>query len=160
MKFKPANVAPPELDMTPMIDVVFQLITFFMLINKFEQAEADERVALPQDQMAVPPVVQRKDSFLLNFGYVRDQQGKILDNTPYFFFGDEKVDLAGIRGRLSQESQYYRTLGTDLAEITVEIRADADVPTGTVQELIQMCQEEQIAFQRFALKATQKVSEF
>ena len=35
MKFKPADVAPPDLDMTPMIDIVFQLITFFMVINKF-----------------------------------------------------------------------------------------------------------------------------
>ena len=54
MKFKPADVAPPDLDMTPMIDIVFQLITFFMVINKFDQAEADERVTLPKDQLAVP----------------------------------------------------------------------------------------------------------
>ena len=156
MKFKPANVLPAELDMTPMIDIVFQLITFFMVINKFDQAEADERVTLPRDQLASPPAVQRKDSFLLNFGYVRDQQGKILDTTPYFFFGDEKVTLEQVRTRLRQESQFYETIGTDLADVTVEIRADADIATGMVQELIQMCQEEKIAFQRFALKATQK----
>ena len=156
MKFKPANVSPPELDMTPMIDVVFQLITFFMLINKFEQAETDERVTLPKDQLAVPPAVQRKNSLLLNFGYIRNQQGKILDDTPYFFFGDEKVVLANVRGRLKQESEFYRTVGTDLAEVTVEIRADSEVKSGQVQELIQMCQETGIEFQRFALKATQK----
>ena len=76
MKFKPADVSPPDLDMTPMIDIVFQLITFFMVINKFDQAEADERVTLPKDQLAVPPAVQRKNSLLLNFGYVRDQTGQ------------------------------------------------------------------------------------
>ncbi len=158
MKFRPANVTPPELDMTPMIDVVFQLITFFMLINKFEQAEADERIVLPKDQLAAPPMVHRQHSFLLNFGYLRDQKGVIIDPTPYFFFGDERAELAAVRPRLRQESQYYRTTGTDLAEITVEIRADADIPTGLIQELIQMCQEEGIAFQRFALKATQKAT--
>ena len=156
MKFKPANVEKPELDMTPMIDVVFQLITFFMLINKFEQAEADERVVLPRDQLAKPPAVHRVNSFLLNFGYIRDKNGKLEDPSPYFFFGDERITMNAVRPRLQQESQYYKTIGTDLAEVTVEIRADAAVPSGMVQELIQMCQETGIEFQRFALKASQK----
>lgn len=55
MKFKPANVSVPEIDMTPMIDIVFQLITFFMVITNFDQNEADERVTLPRDQLAKPP---------------------------------------------------------------------------------------------------------
>ena len=159
MKFKPADVAPPELDMTPMIDVVFQLITFFMLINKFEQNEADEREALPKDQLAAPPIVQRKNSLMLNFGYIRDQQGKITDETPYFFFGDEIVQLPAVRTRLIQEAEFFNVTGVPLSDVTVEIRADANVPTGMVQELIQVCQEEGIAFQRFALKATQKAPE-
>jgi len=57
MKIKAANVAVPEIDMTPMIDIVFQLITFFMVINNFDQNEADERVSLPRDQLAKPPAV-------------------------------------------------------------------------------------------------------
>lgn len=159
MKFKPADVSPPDLDMTPMIDIVFQLITFFMVINKFDQAEADERVTLPKDQLAVPPAVQRKNSLLLNFGYVRDQTGQLLSPEPLFFFGDEQVTLAQVRPRLRQESQFYQTIGTDLAEVVVEIRADAEIKSGMVQELIQMCQEEGVGFQRFALKATQKALE-
>ena len=46
-----------------------------------------------------------------------------------------------------------------MKEVVVEIRADADVKSGMVQELIQMCQEDGIGFQRFALKATQKMIE-
>lgn len=159
MKFKPADVSPPDLDMTPMIDIVFQLITFFMVINKFDQAEADERVTLPKDQLAVPPAVQRKNSLLLNFGYVRDQTGQLLSPDPLFFFGDEQVTLEQVRPRLRQESQFYQTIGTDLAEVVVEIRADAEIKSGMVQELIQMCQEDGVGFQRFALKATQKAVE-
>ena len=159
MKFKPADVSPPDLDMTPMIDIVFQLITFFMVINKFDQAEADERVTLPKDHLAVPPAVQRKDSFLLNFGYLRDQKGNLMNPEPFFFFGDEQVPLAQVRQRLRQEAQFYQTIGTDMKEVVVEIRADADVKSGMVQELIQMCQEDGIGFQRFALKATQKMIE-
>jgi biopolymer transport protein ExbD len=160
MKFKPANVDPPDLDMTPMIDIVFQLITFFMVINKFEQNEADERVTLPRDQLAAPPAVQRKNAFLLNFGYQRNADGSLASPTPVFFFGDEKLTLDQVRPRLIQESQFYTAIGTDLADVTVEIRGDAEVQSGMVQELIQMCQENGIGFQRFALKAVQKADGF
>lgn len=156
MKIKPTDASVTELDMTPMIDIVFQLITFFMVINNFDQNEADERVTLPKDQLAKPPAVQRKNAFTLNFGFDRDVKGTITDPTPYLFFGDERVTLDNVRPRLQQESQYFRTIGTDLAEVTVEIRADAEIKSGMVQELIQTCQEKDIEFQRFALKATQK----
>ena len=43
---KPSLVDP---DMTPMIDIVFQLIAFFMIVTNFEQTQADERVKLPED---------------------------------------------------------------------------------------------------------------
>jgi biopolymer transport protein ExbD len=40
----------------------------------------------------------------------------------------------------------------------VELRADAGVKAGLVQQLMQLLQEDGIAFERFALKATQKVN--
>lgn len=156
MKIKPTDSSVPEIDMTPMIDIVFQLITFFMVINNFDQNEADERVTLPKDSLAKPPAVQRKNSFVLNFGFERDAKGNVTDPTPYLFFGGERVVLQAIRSRLQQESQFYQTIGTKLEDVTVEIRADAEIKSGMIQELIQMCQEDGIAFQRFALKATQK----
>lgn len=154
MKFKGIPSSVPEVDMTPMIDVVFQLISFFMMISNFEQDKADERVSLPKDQLAKPPVVKRESSFTLNFGFERDREGRIANEIPFIFDGDQKFTLDRVRDRLRQESLFYRTIGKDLADVTVEIRADAAVQSGAVQELIQMCQEEDIGFQRFALKAT------
>lgn len=156
MKIKSAGAAPPDVDMTPMIDIVFQLIAFFMVITNFEQQQADERVTLPKDQLAKPPEVKREDSFTINFGFEKDKDGVVLDPTPYLFFGDEKIEVEGAALRLRQESQFYQTIGKDLKDVTVEIRADSGVSSGLVQKLIQMCQEEGIEFQRFALKATQK----
>ena len=43
-----------ENDMTPMIDVTFQLITFFMFVLNFSEAEQDERIQLPSSQLAKP----------------------------------------------------------------------------------------------------------
>ena len=35
-----------DIDMTPMIDIVFQLITFFMVVINFDAADTDERVKM------------------------------------------------------------------------------------------------------------------
>ena len=158
MKIKSCGTGPPEVDMTPMIDIVFQLIAFFMVITNFEQQQADERVTLPKDQLARPREVKLADSFTLNLGFERDSvTGDITDPTPYIFFGSEKYTVEESAGKLKHEAEYYRTTNGDLTDVTVEIRADAGVPSGLIQKLIQMCQEEGIGFHRFALKATQRV---
>ncbi len=158
MKIKSSGSNAPDVDMTPMIDIVFQLIAFFMVISNFEQQQADERVTLPKNQLAKPPEVKRDDAFTLNLGFDKVKTGEIIDRTPYIFFGDERIEVANSSNRLRQEAQFYRTIGTPLEDVTVEIRADREVSSGLVQTLIQKCQEEGIEFQRFALKATQKVS--
>lgn len=155
MKIKKTDTSPPEADMTPMIDVVFQLIAFFVVISNFEQQQADERVTLPRDQLAKPPEVKRENSVVLNLGYMKDLKGNITDPTPYLFFGGEAITVEESASRLRKEAQFYTTIGTDIADVTVEIRADAAVDSGLVQKLIQMCQEKGIEFQRFALRATQ-----
>ncbi|MCH2202460.1 MAG: biopolymer transporter ExbD [Fuerstiella sp.] len=163
MKIRSSGSSVPEINMTPMIDIVFQLIAFFMVITNFEQNQADERVRLPKDQLARPPEVKRDNSFTLNLGFLRDSQtGQITDPDPYLFFGPDRVNIRDCATRLRQEAQFYEALDVDLAEVTVEIRSDGDVSTGLVQELIQKCQEARASqqstegFQRFALRATQK----
>ena len=44
-----------EADMTPMIDMTFQLIAFFMVLINFSDAETNERIRLPASQLAKPP---------------------------------------------------------------------------------------------------------
>jgi biopolymer transport protein ExbD len=48
-----------QLQMTPMIDVVFQLLAFFILTFKIVTAEGDFNVRMPQDSAAPGPVVER-----------------------------------------------------------------------------------------------------
>ncbi len=40
----------PELSMTPMIDIIFQLLIFFMLACRFRTQEGELRAALPKDK--------------------------------------------------------------------------------------------------------------
>ena len=44
-----------EGDLTPMIDMTFQLIAFFMVLINFSQTEADQRILLPESELAKPP---------------------------------------------------------------------------------------------------------
>ena len=75
MKFQKTEPAVAEVDMTPMIDIVFQLIAFFMVISNFEQTQADERVKLPADQLARPAKTKRDNELVLNIGFDRNPDG-------------------------------------------------------------------------------------
>jgi len=154
MKFEAKKTEPIEVDMTPMIDIVFQLIAFFMVIINFEQTQADERVKLPRDVLARPPEHAREDTLTLNIGYQRDENGERTNPDPIMFFMGELISVDAVDEKLEQERLFFKSIQTELSEVTVEIRADAEVPTGIVQELIRKCQDRE--FQRFALRATQE----
>lgn len=82
MRIKPTKTGVKEVDMTPMIDIIFQLIAFFMVINNFEQSQVDERVKLPKDQLARPREKKAEDNYVLNIGFERNKQGEITGG-PY-----------------------------------------------------------------------------
>src|SRR6476660_3530725 len=65
-----------ELDYTPMIDMTFQLIAFFMILINFSDAEADQRVQLPSSAIAKPPSSATETPITIQM--VRD--GKIIMN--------------------------------------------------------------------------------
>ena len=47
MKVKPNEAYAPDMNMTPMIDVVFLLIIFFMLVTQFTQQMLHGAILLP-----------------------------------------------------------------------------------------------------------------
>jgi len=142
-----------EVDMTPMIDIVFQLIAFFMVITNFEQTQADERVKLPRDALAKPPEVKPDDSLTLNIGYIRNMQGKREDEEPWLFNfgGEDQVRPLQSQELLDREARLYQGKEIDPKSVTIKIRADAEVPTGIVQQLIELCQDS--GFEKFAMSA-------
>ncbi|MCA9057781.1 MAG: biopolymer transporter ExbD [Planctomycetaceae bacterium] len=156
MKIKGTPSSVPEVDMTPMIDIVFQLIAFFMVITNFEQTEADERIKLPKDALAKPPEVQRKHAIVVNIGFRNGADGEADLEQPFVFMGVEELHPDQVRQQLMQEALFYKAMEVPTEEVTVEIRADARVKAGYIQELMQTCQEQDIGLTRFALKATQK----
>ena len=157
MRFKAAEVNVPDVDMTPMIDIVFQLLTFFMLVSNFDNLKADERVKLPKEPLAKPNEVARTDELLLNIGFNRDKEGNKTNPNALLFYAGEERPLAEWGPVIKKEQRMYRDLGVDFKDVTVIIRADKEVPTGEVQEMIKLCQQpfnaETGGFQKFALSA-------
>ncbi len=154
MRFKKSDLNIPEVDLTPMIDVTFQLITFFMVISNFENTRADERVKLPKDELARPAEAPRQDEVVLNMGFIRDSSGDRVAG-PYVFYGDgENYDVLKMGPILARERKYFEDIGKNPKDATIVIRADGEFPTGLVQETIKIAQES--GFSKFALKAMQE----
>jgi biopolymer transport protein ExbD len=150
---RPDGLPEAEVDMTPMIDIVFQLIAFFAVITNFEETQADERVKLPRDSLAKPPKVKVEHQLVLNVGFFRDMEGEKTDAQPWLFnFVDGEPVLPLSAGRqLSKEASLFKLKEIDVKDVTVKIRADAQTQTGIVQELIKLCQDS--GFEKFAMSA-------
>lgn len=158
MKFKPTKPAETDVNMTPMIDIVFQLIAFFMVVINFEQTQADERVKLPRDELARPPLTARPAELTFNIGFHRDKQGKI-ESDPFitvtgegkdFYWPRDKAELEKVVQRIGRA----RERDGKLKETTIMIRADSYCDAGISTDLIDMAQKAK--FEKFAFVATQK----
>ncbi|MBA3311930.1 MAG: biopolymer transporter ExbD [Planctomycetota bacterium] len=151
MRFKKTDPTVPDIDMTPMIDVTFQLITFFMVITNFENTRADERVKLPKDELARPSETTRDNEVVLNMGFIRNAEGENVAG-PFVFYGDgENYPVLEVGTILKREYRYFKDVGKKPEDATIVLRSDGEVPTGLVQEAIKLAQE--AGFSKFALKA-------
>ena len=136
-----------EGDMTPMIDMVFQLIAFFMVLINFSEVEQDQRINLPLSELAKPPEVAYEKPITLQ---MTADEGIILNAG-----GADLLTLDELRIALKREAQIIRAAGDDvrMADVTVIVRADKQARTGAVQEMIEAAQEAE--FETFALRGQQ-----
>ncbi|NDC54239.1 MAG: biopolymer transporter ExbD [Planctomycetia bacterium] len=129
-----------DIDMTPMIDMTFQLITFFMFVMNFSEAEQDERIQLPLSQLAKPVEGAMETPITLQ-----------LTNGGSVIYAGELVAVRDIGAYLDREKSVMIDAGKEPSAATVIVRADGRAKTGEVQDIIRICQEK--GFERFALRA-------
>lgn len=133
-----------EGDMTPMIDCAFQLISFFMFVINFNDAEQDQRVTLPASELAKPPVAPYDYPLTIH----------LTKNDRFVYGGKELPTFEALQSELLKETQIIKRLtNKKVPDVTVIIRADEDAKTGMVQRVIQACQK--LSFERFALRGKQ-----
>ncbi len=132
-----------EGDMTPMIDMTFQLIAFFMVLVNFSEADQNQQIKLPASELAKPPDGPVKSPITLQL----TEKGTVI-------CGPDETTLEGLQRLLLVEWNVIKAGGKDPAEATIIIRADRAAQTGKAQQIIQICQE--TGFEKFALRAKQQ----
>ena len=132
-----------EGDLTPMIDMTFQLIAFFMVLINFTDTAQDERVKLPSSQLAKPPEAPLETPIVLQM----TKEGHII-------YQGRTWTVDQFKPQLISERQFLEYQKKSVADATIIIRADVNAKTGIVQKLIEDCQEAK--FEKFALRAKQE----
>jgi len=141
-----------EPNLTPLLDVVFQLITFFMLVINFSNENYDQRVRLPVAGSARPIDDEKRvseDRLVLNI----DQDGHLL-------IGGEVQPLNKAIQTIKHQADLVKlnlkAAGAKLDSggglpTTIILRADKDATFASVNSLIKVCESN--GFRKFALKA-------
>jgi biopolymer transport protein ExbD len=137
-------------NLTPMLDMVFQLITFFVMVMTFKSAEIDFNLSLPVVGSARPVKTEGRTGLLvLNI----DRAGNLRTTQPIRDL-DNFVRIQSHATLLAHRMTPADLEGGGELPTTVVIRADRATPFGKLNRVIKACQQN--GFRKFALKTIEK----
>ena len=149
-----SHSAAAEPNLTPMLDMVFQLITFFMLVINFKSASMDLNMKLPVKGSARPVETKgQEDLLVLNI----NQAGE------FTIYGAVRTDIENyLAGEAQASLLKAKTANPDFKAgdelpTTIVIRADVATRFSLLNRIIKACQDN--GFRKFALKAMNKSDE-
>jgi biopolymer transport protein ExbD len=143
------NLEGAEPNLTPMLDMVFQLVTFFMLVINFKGASMDLSLKLPVLGSARPLEYSGKlEPLLLNI----NTEGKV------HAYGQ----VVAVEDYVSKEARLLKlqleSAGTVMKDkefpIPVIVRADRNVTFKQLNNVIETCQKH--GYRQFSLSAMTK----
>jgi biopolymer transport protein ExbD len=140
-----------EPNLTPLLDVVFQLITFFMMVVNFSQDNYNQTIHLPVALSARPVEASRsaEDRLVLNI----DSEGHLLFNGKNLTI-EEAIKEIATQARLvklNAEVTGTKIKPEDGLPTTIVIRGDRETQFSQFYRLVSACQAN--GFRKFALKA-------
>ena len=143
----PSNSDGVDTNLTPMLDLVFQLITFFMLVTNFKGASMDLSLKLPVLGSARPLEWNGKhEPLMINLnstGKIRSE-GRDQEIEPFI-----QREARFVKLQLRAEGKDYKE-GDELP-VPVVLRADKDVKFATLNQVIRTCQD--VGYRQFSLSA-------
>jgi biopolymer transport protein ExbD len=133
-------------NLTPMLDMVFQLITFFMLVINFRAASVDPSIRLPKLGSA-RPVANSAESDVLVLNIAADGKLNVYgqpQDAQTFLRHEAEIELA-----MARKYDHTLKLGSELPT-TVVVRADKQTEFTKVNQILMTCQE--LGFRKISLK--------
>jgi biopolymer transport protein ExbD len=131
----PADVDYDSSNMTPMIDVVFQLLIFFMLVTDMASAQI-ENLKVPVASKAIKEKYDDPLMLVLNVmpdGTIKSG-GKVFWNTK---MGDDSKKLEDLFEARRQNKAYQEVVGTDTyVKYPLMIRADRSAHFEHIQRIL------------------------
>jgi biopolymer transport protein ExbD len=121
MPLKTQQEQLPELNLTPMIDVLFLLIIFFMVGTKFAELERNIKLEVPRVDSLSSGTSSAPPKVVVNV--YRD--GSVLMN-------DQQLTLEDLRNRLTTDAAQNPSMG-------VIVRGDAEGPFQHVANVLSVC---------------------
>lgn len=116
MPLKMQALEEPRLDLTPMIDVVFNLIIFFMVGTRFADMEREFDVQLPQVSHA-QPLTTPPDEIVINLF----ANGRVIVGTREMTLADLRTLLSDARNRYADQSVLVRSDGHSTVQLLAEV---------------------------------------
>lgn len=148
-----------EMDMTPMIDIVFQLIIFFMLITDMTQEEL-EQLYLPPAVTASPdepdPNEVRPVINILSDGQILVKRELLYDPKNDDDYAGLKEFLSGMARRMPREPlNEAQPNGPTVPANPLLIRADQSTEFKHIQKVMEICGIEGIQIWKVQLAAAE-----
>ncbi|MEM7602908.1 MAG: biopolymer transporter ExbD [Verrucomicrobiota bacterium] len=106
---------------TPMIDMTFLLLIFFMVTQKITEQQLNVPVKLPVAVSAVPP--ERTERDIIN-----------IDGAGNYYIGDLPATTEEVLAHLKVKFK-------DFPPLQIYLRADKDTPTKKIREFVEMATE-------------------
>ncbi|HTU18117.1 MAG TPA: biopolymer transporter ExbD [Gemmataceae bacterium] len=165
--------AAAEPNLTPLLDVVLQLLMFFMMCVNFVSEQVNEDIKLPRSQAVKPMDKSDPDVLFVNVKpfALQDFQDRLPADVlarvrEKFRDGDECILVSGKEPMRQQELRVWLKQEYDDAKLAAEKRGDKEVKTaivirghreadyGKVWDILDMCKN--VGFRRFMLRALTK----
>lgn len=120
-----------SLNLTPLIDVVFLLLIFFLVATQFSQDDQQLPIKLPSAQSAVPMTIEPEELVV----HIAQDRSMMVRG--------QYVDLVTLEGILRQ------ALADNPIQQTVVLRGDKRVEFQTIVSLVDLCNRLKIPSYRF-----------
>ena len=156
-RIKPAKPRRMVMNMTPMIDIVFQLLIFLMVVSQFVEQSIEE-VQLPladqsEEQEAVPPlVISIRLSKEASTASEPGSRAQVIINGQEYSI--EKKPSGSIPTLKSFLASYVESLGS--REPEVQLRADARAHYRFVQKVVYTISRAEISLMSFAIQGEEE----